>query len=372
MKYFEKRSSRIAAAISSVVAAVGMVTTLTCVSATIAHCAEEVNLAPPGLLEAVGSDLTAANAYKKSPPWKIGFSLPGTSNTWLVQMTEEARLEAGVHPEIGEFLVTNSNYSAQKQVADIEDLLTKNVDAIILSPVSPPAVTPVIEKAAERGIPVIVFIGRADTDKYAVQLRGGGEPFGKFGGDFLVKQLKGRGVIWMFRGVPGIPEETDRYNGAMSALKGTDIKIGVEVWGEWNYAKSKQICENLALSGKPVDGIWFSGAEMTRACIDVFRDLKKPFVPMTGESNNGFLRAWKENGIQAIASVWPPAFGPAAVRTAVALLQGRQLHRNYFSAPAPITSATFDQWFQPDVGDAFWLGSTLPDEKLKEMFPRAK
>ena len=44
-------------------------------------------------------------------------------------------------------------------------------------------------------------------------------------------------------------------------------------------------------SGQPVDGIWFSGADMTRACFDVFKEIGKPLVPMTGEANNGFLRA---------------------------------------------------------------------------------
>ncbi len=56
-------------------------------------------------------------------------------------------------------------------------------------------------------------------------------------------------------GVAGVGEETLRYNGFVKSLEGSDIKIGAEVFGDWNYAKGKQLCENLVLSGQPVDGI---------------------------------------------------------------------------------------------------------------------
>ena len=45
-----------------------------------------------------------------------------------------------------------------------------------------------------------------------------------------------------------------------SCTEGSDLTIEAEVFGDWNYAKAKQgLCENLVLSGKTVDGIWFLG-----------------------------------------------------------------------------------------------------------------
>jgi ribose transport system substrate-binding protein len=142
------------------------------------------------------------------------------------------------------------------------------------------------------------------------------------------------------------------------------------VFGGWSYAKGKEVCENLVLSGHKVDAIWFSGAEMTRACIDVFREARKPLVPMTGEGNNGFLRAWKNTGLQSVAPQFTPGVGAALVRATTALLEGKSLHRAYFSAPRPITQAELDRHFRPDLNDAFWLPSTLPESVLKESFKR--
>ena len=62
---------------------------------------------------------------------------------------------------------------------------------------------------------------------------------------------------------------------------------------------------------------------MTRACFDVFKEIGKPLVPMTGEANNGFLRAWKAAGADSVGPIFTPGLGPAMVRAAVALLEGQ-------------------------------------------------
>ncbi len=228
-----------------------------------------------------------------------------------------------------------------------------------------------VQAATAAGIPVVVFTaGGVPFPDATVTISAGGATFGKTGGDFLKEKLKGKGTIWAFRGVAGVGEETARYNGLKEALKGSDIKIGAEVYGDWNYAKAKQLCENLVASGQPVDGIWFSGADMTRACFDVFKEIGKPLVPMTGEANNGFLRAWKEAGADSIGPIYTPGLGPALVRAAIALLSGESLYRAYSSDPKPITAANFDTYYRPDLDDAYWFPSTLPDDLIKQTFKR--
>lgn len=95
-----------------------------------------------------------------------------------------------------------------------------------------------------------------------------------------------------------------------------------------------------------------------------------PLVPMTGEGNNGFLRAWKATGVKSVAPVFTPGLGAAVVRASVALLQGKPLYKSYFSSPPPIHQADLDKYFRPDLSDAYWLPSTLPEAKLKEAFKR--
>ena len=123
-------------------------------------------------------------------------------------------------------------------------------------------------------------------------------------------------------------------------------------------------------SGKPVDGIWFSGAEMTRGCIDVFKETGKPLVPMTGEGNNGFFRAWKESNLDSVAAVFTPELGPASLRATVAVLEGKSIYDHYFSDPAPITNENVDKYYRPDLNDAFWVLSMLPEAEIDKTFKK--
>lgn len=332
--------------------------------------AADVQLLPDGLMSPSTKEQTKLNQFKKAPPWRIGVSFGGVGNTWIVQMIQEMRYAAAQNKNIGEFIFVEANWQAAKQVADVEDLLTKKVDAIIIGPISAAIGAPLADKAAKTGIPVVVFGAFGKAMQSSVEIGAGGEVFGQQGGDFLKKELKGKGSVWAFRGIAGVDEETLRYEGFRKSLLGSDIKITQEVFGDWGYAKGKQLCENLVLSGNAVDGIWFSGAEMTRACLDVFKESGKPLVPMTGEGNNGFLRAWKQTGVKSIAPLFTPGLGAATVRAAVALLEGKPMYRSYFSAPAPVNQADLDKFFRPDLNDAYWLPSTLPEATLKESFHR--
>lgn len=334
-----------------------------------AHAAD-VELLPNGLMSPTTKEQTKPNQYKKAPPWRIGVSFGGVGNTWIVQMIQEMKYAAAQNKNIGEFIFVEANWQAAKQVADVEDLLTKKVDAIIIGPISAAIGAPLAEKAAKTGIPVVVFGAFGKAMPSSVEVGAGGEVFGQQGGEFLKKELKGKGNIWAFRGIAGVDEETLRYNGFRKAIAGSGLKVTQEVFGDWNYAKGKQLCENLVLSGNEVDGIWFSGAEMTRACLDVFKEAGKPLVPMTGEGNNGFLRAWKTTGVKSIAPLFTPGLGVATVNATVALLQGKPMYRAYFSSPAPVSQADRDKYFRADLSDAYWLPSTLPESVLKETFKR--
>jgi ribose transport system substrate-binding protein len=332
--------------------------------------AADVELLPAGLLTPTTKEMTKANQYKKAGPWRIGVSFGGVGNTWIVQMIQEMKHAAAQDKSIGEFIFVEANWQAAKQVADVEDLLAKKVDAIIIGPISSATGAPLAAKAAKTGIPVVVFGAFGKSVESAVEIMGGGEVFGRQGGEYLRKELNGKGNLWAFRGVAGVEEEQLRYNGFKKAIEGSSLKITQEVFGDWNYAKSKQLCENLVLSGNSPDGIWFSGAEMTRACIDVFKESGKPLVPMTGEGNNGFLRVWKATGVKSVAPQFTPGLGAAVVRASAALLAGKPLYRSYFSSPPAITQTDLGKFFRDDLNDAYWMPSTLPDAKLKELFKR--
>ena len=137
-------------------------------------------------------------------------------------MIQEMKFAAAQRKEITEFIFDEANWQAAKQVADVEDLLTKKVDATTIGPISAAISAPLADKA---GIPVVVFGAFGKAMQSTVEIGAGGEIFGQQGGEFLRKELKGKGSVWAFRGIAGVAEEALRYNDFRQALAGSDIKI---------------------------------------------------------------------------------------------------------------------------------------------------
>lgn len=331
--------------------------------------AQEVKLLDGVTTPAENNPTVEAGKYKKDAPWVIGMSSFGVNaNTWTVQVAHEAEAAAARDKRITKFVLLDAGFDQKKQVADIEDLIAQKVDAIIVQPVTSTSADASIEKAVKAGIPVVLHTGRIESDAYTTEIQGGAEHFGKVMGDFLVKELNGKGNIWVLRGLAGHPEDTNRYSGLVESLKGTDIKIAAEENGDWQYDKAKKVCETLYLSNPQVDGIWSSGADMTRACVDVFKQFGAPIPPISGEGNNGFFGQWIKDGFKSVSSEYSPAQGAAGVRAAVALLEGKELKKHYAYNPPGWDLAKVKTYYRDDLSANVWWPSELSEEQLKEFY----
>jgi ribose transport system substrate-binding protein len=351
-------------------AAAGLLTATLLVPA--AHAADAVagSDIKAGLTARAGDNpVTEAGKFKKPCGWVIGMSDFGVNaNTWTVQVAHEAKAAANREKCIKKFVLLDANLDQNKQVSDIDDLIAQHVDAIIVQPVTPTSADAAMERAVAAGIPVILHTGRVKTDAYTTEIQGGAEHFGKVMGDFIVKTLNGKGNIWVLRGYPGHPEDINRYNGLVEALKGTDIKIAAEEYGYWQYDKAKKVCETLYLSNPNVDAIWSSGADMTRACVDVFKQFGTPIPPISGEGNNGFFGLWIKEGLKSIAPEYGPDQGAAGIVAAVDLLEGKSLYKHYDYNPDGWDLDKAKKYYRDDLSANVWWPSQLSEEQLKQFY----
>lgn len=323
-----------------------------------------------GVTPAEGDNpLTEAGAFQKECGWTIGMSYFGVNaNTWTVQVAHEAEAAADANDCIEKFIQLDAGLDQKKQVADIEDLIAQGVDAIIVQPVTSTSADASIEKAVAAGIPVVLHTGRIETDAFTTEIQGGAEHFGKVMGDWLVDTVGNDGKIWVLRGLAGHPEDTNRYNGLVQALEGTNVQIIAEDHGDWQYDRAKSLCETLYLSNPDVDGIWSSGADMTRACVDVFKQFGAEIPPISGEGNNGYFGQWIADGFQSISPEYGPNQGAAGVRAAVALLEGEQLYKSYDYNPPGLDLEAARQLYRDDLSANVWWPSELTEEQLQEFY----
>ena len=331
--------------------------------------AQDVNLMTGVEPRPGDNPVVEAGLFQTEGPWTIAMSHFGVNaNTWTVQTAHEAQGVADADERIANFIMLDANFDQAQQVADIEDLIAQDPDVLIVMPVTPTSADAGIQRAIDAGIPVVVHTGRVENPNFTVEIQGGAENFGRVMGDFLVEQLGGEGRIWVLRGLPSHPEDINRYNGLLQSLEGTDIEITQEDYGNWVYDLGANLCETFYLNDPDVDGIWSSGADMTRACVDTLTEFGAAIPPITGEGNNGFFGQWIEMGYPSIVAEYSPSQAAAGVRAAIALLEGQALYKHYIYEPEGWDIETAQQYYRADLSANVWWPTELPEETLLELY----
>ncbi len=330
-------------------------------------------LCAAGLVMAAGQKEGAA----AKEGYVIGLSNFSLGNSWRVQMVEEAKYAAQQHADlVAELVVTEAEGAVEKQISDIEDLIAKKVDAILITAANPKALVPVVDKAMQAGIVVVDFDNLVYTDNITAHVVVDQKEFGRVQGDWLVKALNGQGDIIAFNGIKGTAISAERFEGAKSVFdKYPGIKIVQEVYADWDYAKAKRAMENLLAAYPKIQGVWSQGGAMSEAVIETYLERGECPPPVTGEDGNGFLKIWKEAqkkcpGWDSISTSMPTWCSAKALEVALDALQGRQVDKQVFIPIPTITSATLDQYVKPDLPNSFWCNSKLPDDIVKKMFER--
>jgi ribose transport system substrate-binding protein len=252
----------------------------------------------------------------------VGVSNTLQGNGWREEMICSIKAQAKVSGVVSKVIIANRNTDAAGQIADIRNLISSGANIIVINPSDRDALNPVIKQATDKGI-VVVAVDQAVSEPSAYVVSNDQVAYGKLGADWLAKQLGGKGSIIEMRGINGVPADTDRHQGLMSALSAyPGIKIVKETFTNWSLDPAAQQMKDIFSSGLKFDGVWTSGIDST--VVDQFQSAGKPFVPIVGADNNKFvqeLASLKGNGLTGAAVTNPPPIGGAGLAVGLAVLQ---------------------------------------------------
>lgn len=125
----------------------------------------------------------------KNPKYIIGFSQCNSAEPWREAMNKQIMAEAAKHPE-RKLIISDAQQSNAKQVADVENFIVRGVDLLMISPNEAKPLTGIVEKAYDKGIPVIVIDRKILSDKYTCFIGANNELIGKEAGKYAAKLLK--------------------------------------------------------------------------------------------------------------------------------------------------------------------------------------
>ncbi|MEG2395227.1 MAG: hypothetical protein RSC36_09360, partial [Ruthenibacterium sp.] len=102
--------------------------------------------------------------------------------------------------------------------------------------------------------------------------------------------------------------------------------------------------------------------------IEAFQAANRDVVPMTGEDNNGLLKAWNKLGTDGIGCAKPTWLSRVAIESAIAMMNGETVEKDQIYPVQTITTDKLSEYVFPELSDDVWCGTELPKDVLAKIF----
>jgi len=302
----------------------------------------------------------------KPGPYRIALANGFIGNTWRIQMIKTAKAyaaQADVAAKLKEFKVVSTGEDVAAQIAAVNNFIDSGYDAIVINAQNPTAFTPVIKRAKAKGVVLVAFDNILDTED-AINVDVDQKGLGVYWAKWLIQQIPSGGKILEVRGVAGTSVDTDRHNGIHETLDASGKKWDiVEVVGKWDDGTAQKASADAIATQKHFDGITVQGG--STGTVRAFMDAKHPFVPVGGETENGFRKlcaAHAGEGLKCASGGTGPAQVAVAIKTAIEALEGKVVPQ---SVKLPLATAEDPNFkdgenFYSKEGDNFFVGNSFP------------
>ncbi|WP_425590254.1 ribose ABC transporter substrate-binding protein RbsB [Fictibacillus sp. B-59209] len=260
---------------------------------------------------------TDDNKKKGKGDLKIGLSVSTLNNPFFVTLKEGAEKEA---KKAGVQLKTvDAQDDSAKQVNDIEDLIQQGVDVLLVNPTDSAAISSAIESANSANIPVITVDRSAEGGKVVSHIASDNVKGGQMAGDYIAKQLKGKGNVVELEGISGSSAARERGEGFHKAVdKEKGIKIVAKQTASFDRAKGLNVMENILQGNKKVDAVFAHNDEMALGALQALEAAGLKDVVVVGfDATDDAQKAIKEGKMAATVAQKPDMIGSEAVQTAV-------------------------------------------------------
>ncbi len=273
----------------------------------------------------------AGCARKEAGSYVVGFSQMESDNPWRLAETKSLKDEAAKRGI--QLVVTDAQGQTAKQVSDVEDLIARHVDLILLAPREYQGLAPALQAAKAAKIPVILVdreaAGTPGVD-YVTLLASNFVEQGRRAGEWLAAQTNGKANIVELAGTPGASVAADRAKGFRDEIaKHPDMKIIASQTGNFSRATAQGVMQNVAQSlGKQITAVYAHNDEMALGAVQALSAAGlKPGTDVKVLSIDGERAALEaiDRGELGASVESNPRFGPLAFDTIEKLRRGETI-----------------------------------------------
>ncbi|MFM9554727.1 MULTISPECIES: substrate-binding domain-containing protein [Streptomyces] len=258
----------------------------------------------------------------------IGFAGPQADHGWLNAINQNAKSRAERYEDVTLEITEGSNDTAQ-QIGQIETLINKKVDVLVVLPADGKALTQVGLKAMRAGIPV-VNLDRIFNSPQAYRCWIGGDNYGMGlnAGHYIGEKLKDKGEARVIElaGLDNLELTKQRTKGFDDALKNyPNIKKVARQAAEFTVESGQAKMAQLLQAQSDFDALWNHDDDQGVGALRAIEQAGRDDFLMVGGAGalSAFQAIKKDDGVLKATVLYPPTMAASAIDLARALGQGK-------------------------------------------------
>ncbi len=289
---------------------------------------------------------------------RIGFSQYTQKAPFYVAQVEAAKAEA---KRLGvELIVVDAQDNISKQISDVEDLIAKKVDVIVLNPKDPKALIPVTKAVNKAKIPLIIADSTIDPSvNYVTTIKSNNYVIGVMAGEVMAKKTRGRAKIAMISGSIGNIGGQDRRDGFVSGFMEESLrsfnKVSLEVvaqgWGGWTQEGGLKAMEDILVAHKEIDVVFGENDAMALGALKAIKEAKREGVLIAGiDGQKEALAMIKEGGDYVTTGLnSPKLLGEMTIQVALKVLKHEAVPQVIYTPADAIVKDNVSKYYSANL-----------------------
>ena len=263
--------------------------------------------------------------------YKIGFANCFDDNNWRKSMVKAMKIESSQYSDI-ELDVFESLIDVQLQITQIESMIEKDYDVIIVSPLDANLIVPVLEKANDKGISIVLIDRLANTNVYTTFISADDYKVGKLAAKYLASASKGEANVVEVYVNPKTSVGFERSNGFRDGIKEyPNVKLVKRILASDND-NHDQVIANTIDSIPNIDYFFAFNDELALEAWKIAKEKgnqsKIKFIGVDGlNTQDGGIEMVKQNILEA--TVLYPTGGEEAIQIAHKILKKEKLPKTF-------------------------------------------
>ena len=282
-----------------------------------------------------------ASCTRQPKKYVIGVS-QCSEDIWRDKLNDELKM--------GEYLndslivkLASSNDDNVLQNKQVNQFVDEGVDLLIISPNQLSAISKAVERAFDKGIPVILYDRKTNSDKYTAFIGCDNYTIGNSMGKFIAQQLNGKGRVVEICGLDGSSPALERHRGFMDAIKPyPGIQVVASEGGNWKEEGGIQAMKRILKKTHDFDYVFAHndrlawGAYVAARQMGLERNYK--YTGVDGMSTEGGGLELVRDGIFEASYLYPTK-GDEVIALAMKILKHQPYNRDNYLSTSIITKA---------------------------------